>query len=502
MALAALVLLCVSNAAGAGEIPTAPAWQLDAARTGSVSGTLDYWNGYLWGVDPQTHSVWAYDGAENRTGGAVPGDYVPTGHGLFTDHGVYLTAANTKNIAAGYYTASVLRSTDGFSDFRPVLELGNPMGAMVGTGKARSLVDLGNGGMMYFEYNAMAQVYYSEDAGESWRRLLYANIHSPPITHFHGAVFDAANQTLYAMTGDPDTASTILFCDDLYGPHGLINDPDLWRMRWGLASESRSTLDPDSTLYVNGNPQSQNTRTLDMLVHGDYLYWGEDTARAGGMYLFRAHRTTHQVERVGGTVTGQVRKLTKTRDGRVLIFTSASAYGWRWRPGHDQYMRVYTLTEDGEDFHELARFPIAGWDDLPDAPEWTLGYWYGTAEAFDRLWLSTGGQFDGVDGDVVGWVIPDAPVTPGDATFDARVDDRDLAVLLANWGGDLGDEMTWKLGDFDGDAEVGDTDLSVLLSNWTRPSVAGGNAVPEPTAMALLAIGGMALIGRRPRRRR
>jgi len=259
---------------------------------------MDYWNGYLWGVDPQTHAVWAYDGAQSYPGGAVPDHYIPTGHGLFTDHGVYLTAANTEHIDAGYYTASVLKSTDGFSDFRPVFDAGNPMAGTSGLGKHRTLADLGNGRMLYFEYNAMAQLFYSNDAGESWRRLLRANIYDPALSHFHGGVFDADNQIVYGMTGDPDTASTIVFCDDLYGPHGLINDPCLWRRRWGMTDQARSTLDPNCCLHVDGVAQSQNTRTLDMLFHGDYVYWGEDAARAEGIYLFRAHRTTHQTERI------------------------------------------------------------------------------------------------------------------------------------------------------------------------------------------------------------
>ncbi len=72
----------------------------------------------------------------------------------------------------------------------------------------------------------------------------------------------------------------------------------------------------------------------------------------------------------------------------------------------------------------------------------------------------------------------------GDADLDGRLDDRDLARLLASWGEPGG----WVGGDFDASGVVDDRDLSRLLSGWGAHS-----AVPEPTALALLALGGLAL---------
>ena len=83
-----------------------------------------------------------------------------------------------------------------------------------------------------------------------------------------------------------------------------------------------------------------------------------------------------------------------------------------------------------------------------------------------------------------------AGLISGDADGDGFVDDDDLSLLLANWGGDVG----WDHGNFNGDSTVDDDDLSLLLANWT-----GSQPVPEPMALSLLAVGGLTLLRRKRR---
>ena len=88
-------------------------------------------------------------------------------------------------------------------------------------------------------------------------------------------------------------------------------------------------------------------------------------------------------------------------------------------------------------------------------------------------------------------VIGDGPgCDPGDADQDGDVDDDDLSLLLANWGGNV----DCTKGEFSGVQPVNDDDLSLLLANWTGPLTA---AVPEPATIGLIAFGGLAVLRRK-----
>ena len=81
------------------------------------------------------------------------------------------------------------------------------------------------------------------------------------------------------------------------------------------------------------------------------------------------------------------------------------------------------------------------------------------------------------------------PTLPGDANLDGKVDINDLTIVLAHYN-QTG--MTWAQGEFTGSGTVDINDLTIVLANYneTAGSSAGGiAAVPEPSALLLLAAG-------------
>ncbi len=92
-------------------------------------------------------------------------------------------------------------------------------------------------------------------------------------------------------------------------------------------------------------------------------------------------------------------------------------------------------------------------------------------------------------------VIP-GPVIAGDIDGSGFVDDHDLSLLLSAWGAII--LIPGSPPDiFGNDGYVDDDDLSYLLANWSEGPPPGAPAVPEPATLALLALGGLAMIRRR-----
>ena len=90
-------------------------------------------------------------------------------------------------------------------------------------------------------------------------------------------------------------------------------------------------------------------------------------------------------------------------------------------------------------------------------------------------------------------------VPPGDVNGDGSVGAADLTTIVTNWG------MTGALyqqGDLNGDGTVSAPDYTEVISNWgsgTPPPSEPPAATPEPATLALLIMGGLAIL-RRPSR--
>ena len=93
---------------------------------------------------------------------------------------------------------------------------------------------------------------------------------------------------------------------------------------------------------------------------------------------------------------------------------------------------------------------------------------------------------------------PAATDVPGDVNGDQVVNDADLALFEAQFGG------TPAGADFDGDGDVDLDDFATMRGNWGFGTggapLPAADATPEPATMSLLALGGLTVLRKRRRR--
>ena len=127
-----------------------------------------------------------------------------------------------------------------------------------------------------------------------------------------------------------------------------------------------------------------------------------------------------------------------------------------------------------------------------DLTEWVLY----EAGGISSDGLTIAGTGVNPSGDFEAWVVTlPAPATfAGDLNEDGFVGQGDLDIVLSQWGR-TGPGILDPRADVNGDEFVGQYDLDQVLENWGHDTPPAG--VPEPATLALVALGSLALIGRK-----
>jgi hypothetical protein len=190
------------------------------------------------------------------------------------------------------------------------------------------------------------------------------------------------------------------------------------------------------------------------------------------------------------------------------MIPSGSTLRVRWSPGTERQTAGWLFGIDNvslgllESVDSAGDFNKDGVLDVADVDLLTAEIAGGTTEStFD---LSGDGVVD--DADLKTWLSEAAEhngfsvaYLAGDSDLDGSVDAGDLNNLALNWRQDV---SLWSAGDFNADGSVDAGDLNELALKW-RQSIPLASAVsapvPEPSAW-LLALFGLSLVWRRPRR--
>lgn len=233
------------------------------------------------------------------------------------------------------------------------------------------LCDCGTGRMILVDYGITGtRVWGSADYGQTWGDNAPDYDDGDPlitagagiITHFHGAVYDSVTDALVIMTGDANSGSRMLYCDDI---DSLFASPDVWKTRWGLDSAGQAITAAYclNDNLVSGLPTSQKYRAVSAVFatvdSTRYIVWGVDGASAGGQTVWKQDITAgagSSATAVGTGVIGATWLITQMSTGDIIVATDSEYSGSSPYPGHDAYLHLYAINDQLTYLDEVAKF--------------------------------------------------------------------------------------------------------------------------------------------------
>ena len=108
----------------------------------------------------------------------------------------------------------------------------------------------------------------------------------------------------------------------------------------------------------------------------------------------------------------------------------------------------------------------------------------------------TGFAAGGFDLDAV--AVLNTPPGPGDVDGDGSVDDKNLAIIINNWGRQ---NVARHEGDLNRNGTVEGSDYTEVLSHWTGSPAEPRGSMPEPSTLVSLLLAGVMCVSRRARER-